>query len=90
MALRRSSLELAESLAGALGDQGFEESNLVPDGLQRRVDIAGLNHAEVPSVMMELAEMRNAEDAALIESEEGRQAYAEALRIGLSDWAEVQ
>lgn len=84
------SLELAESLAGALGNQGFEESNLVPDGLQRRTDIAGLNHAEVPSVMMELAEMRNAEDAALIESEEGRQAYAEALHIGLSDWAEVQ
>lgn len=40
--------------------------------------------------MTELAEMRNGEDAALIESEEGRQAYAEALRIGLSDWAEVQ
>lgn len=40
--------------------------------------------------MMELAEMRNAQDAALIESEQGRQAYAEALHIGLAYWAEAQ
>lgn len=82
------SLELAEVLAGALEGDGVEESNLVDEGPQQRADIAGLNWSEVPSVMIELAEMRSPEDAALIESEEGRQAYAAALHTGLSEWAE--
>jgi N-acetylmuramoyl-L-alanine amidase len=31
--------------------------------------------------------MRNAEEAALVESEEGRQRYAEAIVAGLRTWA---
>ena len=43
--------------------------------------------AERPAVLLELAEMRNPEEAAVAESPDGRQRYAEAVVDGLEQWA---
>jgi N-acetylmuramoyl-L-alanine amidase len=49
-----------------------------------RSDIAGLNLAQYPSVLVELGNMKNPADSALIESAEGRQKYAEAVVRGIA------
>ncbi|PMB99456.1 N-acetylmuramoyl-L-alanine amidase [Brevibacterium luteolum] len=70
----------------------FEDAEFAPnpaygkDGIVARTDIAGLNHAEVPAVMIECGEMRNRDEAKLMESEDGRQRYAEAIVTGLEDY----
>ncbi|WP_251151518.1 N-acetylmuramoyl-L-alanine amidase [Cellulosimicrobium sp. Marseille-Q4280] len=84
------SVALARELVAALGAAGFAPSSSVAgdDGpIQRRDDLATLNHAERPAVMLELGEMRNAEEAAVMASEGGRQRYADALATGLEAWA---
>lgn len=84
------SVALAHDLVAALGAAGFAPSSTVAadDGpLQRRADLATLNHAERPAVMLELGEMRNPDEAAVMESEEGRQRYADAVAAGITAWA---
>ncbi|WP_420114329.1 N-acetylmuramoyl-L-alanine amidase family protein [Pseudactinotalea sp.] len=82
------SLSLADDLLGALADGGFTPSTAVEDALSLRSDLATLNFARRPAVMLELGEMRNPDDAALMESEEGRQAYADAIAAGILTWTE--
>lgn len=81
------SRELAGHLLTALEDAGFSRSPDHPDGISLRSDIAGLNHAERPAVLLELGEMRNEEDAAVMSSPAGRQRFAEAIAEGLAAWA---
>jgi N-acetylmuramoyl-L-alanine amidase len=83
------SIALAHELVAALTAAGFAPSSSVAadDGpIQRRADLATLNHAERPAVMLELGEMRNSDEAAVMESEEGRQRYADALAAGITAW----
>jgi N-acetylmuramoyl-L-alanine amidase len=49
------------------------------DGLDFRSDLATLNLSNVPTVMVELGNMRNAADARLMTTPQGRAAYAAAL-----------
>ena len=57
----------------ALVAAGIQPSNYIgSDGLYGRADLAGLNLAEYPAVLVELGNMRNAEDAAQMESADGR------------------
>ena len=53
-------------------------------GLNPRSDIAGLNLAQYPSILVELGNMKNPADAALIETPEGRQKYADAVVRGIA------
>lgn len=82
------SLELATDLVEALTDAGLTPSTTVEDALSYRDDLATLNFARRPAVMLELGEMRNPDDAALMESEEGRQGYATAIADGVLEWAQ--
>jgi N-acetylmuramoyl-L-alanine amidase len=52
-------------------------------GLAERTDLGGLNLSNVPKVFVETGNMRNATDAALLESSEFRQREAQALAAGL-------
>jgi N-acetylmuramoyl-L-alanine amidase len=81
------SRKLAAGLLTALGEAGFTPSGSYAGALSERADLGTLNWAERPAVLLELAEMRNAEEAALTESPEGRQRYAEAIAAGLRSWA---
>ena len=82
----RPSLDLAGALTDALGEAGFTPSNTVEDALSYRDDLATLNFSRRPAVLLELGEMRNPGDAALMESEDGRQAYADAIVAGIREW----
>ncbi|UNX54702.1 N-acetylmuramoyl-L-alanine amidase [Georgenia sp. TF02-10] len=81
------SRELAAALLDALAAAGFPPSSLYPGALSERPDMATLNHSQRPAVLLELAEMRNPEEAALTESPEGRTRYAAAVVEGLRAWA---
>lgn len=81
------STALARSLAGALGDAGFAASTYRgEDGLDPRDDLAGLNHAEVPAALVECANMRNPDEAALVTTADGRARYAAAITEGIVRW----
>jgi N-acetylmuramoyl-L-alanine amidase len=84
------SRDLATHLLAALDGGGFSPSGSYAEALSERADLGTLNWAERPAVILELAEMRNAEEAALTESEEGRQRYAEAIAAGLRTWAQAR
>jgi N-acetylmuramoyl-L-alanine amidase len=56
------------------------------NGLQPRSDLAGLNLTTVPKVLIETANMRNASDAARLESAAWRQEAAAGLGRGLSQY----
>ncbi|MDP9167688.1 MAG: N-acetylmuramoyl-L-alanine amidase, partial [Actinomycetota bacterium] len=55
-------------------------------GLYPRADLAGLNLAQYPSVLVELGNMKNPADSALIESPDGRQKYADAVVHGIASF----
>ncbi|MFD6095445.1 N-acetylmuramoyl-L-alanine amidase [Nocardiopsis flavescens] len=80
------SLELAEDLR-----REYREGTDVPyadylaqDGLDERTDLGGLNMSTVPKVFLEAGNMRNAEDAALLEDPEWRERAADAIARGLA------
>jgi N-acetylmuramoyl-L-alanine amidase len=53
-------------------------------GLAERTDLGGLNLSNVPKVFIETGNMRNATDAALLESADFRRREAQALAVGLN------
>jgi N-acetylmuramoyl-L-alanine amidase len=77
--------EMKESLASS-----FPVATYVADGtgLDSRTDLATLNHSRIPTVLVELGNMRNDSDAGRMTTASGRTAYAEALVDGILAWAE--
>lgn len=70
---------------------GIPPANYIgTDGLKGRADLAGLNLAEYPSVLVELGNMKNTTDAALMESPAGRQRYADAVARGIASFLSSQ
>ena len=83
--IETESLDLAHVVRDALVDGGFAVSTYTgSDGIDVRTDLGTLNLADIPTVMVELGNMRDAGDAAEMESSSGQDAYAEALVAGIS------
>lgn len=79
------SRDLADAVITEMQAAGFPIS---PYGaITPRNDIAGLNFNQVPAALIELGEMRNAEEAAVMKTADGRQRYADALIAALIRWA---
>ena len=77
-------LELATDMRDALVAAGLAPSTYIGEnGLSGRADLAGLNLADCPAVLVETGNMRNADEAAEMETEEGRQRYADAITAGI-------
>ncbi|WP_052337002.1 N-acetylmuramoyl-L-alanine amidase [Nocardioides alkalitolerans] len=80
----------AAALASTLRDEllaaGFPTAPYVEGGLDERSDLGTLNLSQVPAAMVEMGNLRNADDAALLGSEEGQQAYADAIASGVVAW----
>ncbi len=77
-------VRLATALRDAMRDGGFRNSDYIGrDGLSARPDLAGLNLANRPTALVECANMRNATEAALVSSPEGRDRYATAIAAGV-------
>jgi N-acetylmuramoyl-L-alanine amidase len=74
------SLRLAEVVRDTLVDDGFATSTYAgSDGIDFRGDLGTLNLSDVPVVLVELGNMRDAGDAAMMTSADGRKDYASAL-----------
>jgi N-acetylmuramoyl-L-alanine amidase len=77
-------VQLAHTMRDALVQAGFHPSTyLGSDGLYGRDDLAGLNLAQYPAVLVELGNMKNADEAARIESADGQAKYAAAVTQGI-------
>ena len=77
---RTLAADLRDGLAGA----GFPTSTYIGrDGLSPRTDLAGLNLATRPAALVECANMRNAQEAAVVRSAAGRGRYAAAIADGI-------
>ncbi|MDR3655375.1 MAG: Rv3717 family N-acetylmuramoyl-L-alanine amidase [Mycobacterium sp.] len=77
-------VQLAQTMRDALVQAGFQPSNYIGiDGLNGRDDLAGLNLAKYPAVLVELGNMNNSTDAARMESADGQQKYAAAVTQGI-------
>ncbi|GHC96045.1 hypothetical protein GCM10007079_48160 [Nocardiopsis terrae] len=59
---------------------------LAEEGLDERTDLGGLNLSTVPKVFLEAGNMRNAEDAELLEDPEWREHAADAIARGLATY----
>ncbi|MGL5825635.1 MAG: N-acetylmuramoyl-L-alanine amidase [Nocardioides sp.] len=77
----RPSKRLARVVRATLTDRGFMRADYLAgaDGLDFRSDLATLNLSDVPTVLVEAGNMRNAGDAAQMTSSAGRKRYAKAL-----------
>jgi N-acetylmuramoyl-L-alanine amidase len=73
---RRAAVAVRDGLMGA----GFVPATYRGDqGLDERTDLGTLNRADVPAVMLEAGNLRNAGDAALLTDPAGRARLADAL-----------
>lgn len=77
----RSSRRLALDTRSALRGVGLQVANYTAggDGLDFRSDLATLNLSNVPTVMVELGNMRNRKDARFMRSRHGESTYARGL-----------
>ncbi|WP_407689477.1 Rv3717 family N-acetylmuramoyl-L-alanine amidase [Mycobacterium sp. HUMS_1102779] len=77
-------VRLAHTMRDALAQAGFHPATYIgSDGLYGRGDLAGLNFADYPAVLVELGNMKNADDAARMQSPDGRARYAAAVTAGI-------
>jgi len=78
------SVQLARTMRDALVQAGLHPATYIgSDGLYGRADLAGLNLAQYPAVLVELGNMKNADDAARMENADGRKVYADAVTAGI-------
>lgn len=82
----KASAALATSIGTSMGRTFTPNRAYGKDAISRRPDLAGLNNASVPAVIVECGEMRNPEEAKLMESKSGQKKYAAALFRGIVDW----
>ena len=77
-------VQLATVMRNTLAASGLPESTYIgSNGLYGRADLAGLNLAEYPAILVELGNMKNADDAAAMETPGGRTNYAAAVTDGI-------
>ena len=79
------SVQYARTMRDQLVASGIPPSNYIAqNGLYGRADLAGLNLAEYPSILVECGNMKNAVDSSWMESPEGQEKYADALVRGVA------
>lgn len=77
-------VQLAHVMRDSLVSSGLQEANYIgSEGLYGRADLAGLNLAEYPAILVELGNMKNGDDAARMRSADGRTNYAAAVTDGI-------
>jgi N-acetylmuramoyl-L-alanine amidase len=80
-------VQLARTMRDQLVASGLQPSTYRgTDGLYGRSDLAGLNLAQYPSILIEMGNMKNADDAAQLTSVDARSRYAAAVAQGVADY----
>ncbi|WP_113963354.1 Rv3717 family N-acetylmuramoyl-L-alanine amidase [Mycobacterium shimoidei] len=79
------SVQFARIMRDQLQGSGIPPANYIgKDGLYGRSDLAGLNLAQYPSVLVECGNMKNPADSVLMTTPAGRQKYADAVVKGIA------
>lgn len=86
----RDSRRLADSMIDGMRRAGAVPTTYLSSPLSIRTDQSTLNFADVPTVIVELGNMRNRSEARLMSTASGQQAYAEQLAAGISRYCEVR
>ena len=82
-----SSARLARSVRAGLLGVGLPIANYYTStGIKTRTDFATFNFSDIPTVMVELGNMKNAGDAARMKLASGRSRYAAGLVAGIRDF----
>lgn len=78
---------LAEDVRDGLVDGGWVVSTYRGrEGIDVRSDLGTLNHSDIPAVMVELGNMRDDDEGAVMASAAGQRRYARALVAGVRTW----
>jgi N-acetylmuramoyl-L-alanine amidase len=86
-AQRGPAMQLASVMRNALVAGQFQPSTYIgTDGMYGRADLAGLNLADYPAILVELGNMKNSGEGAQMESADGRARYAAAVTQGIVDY----
>jgi N-acetylmuramoyl-L-alanine amidase len=82
-------VRLAQVMASQLAASGLTPSTYRgTNGLYGRADLAGLNLAAYPSILIEVGNMKNQQEAAVMATPEGRAQYASAVVKGITAYLE--
>ena len=85
------SVKFAQMMRDQLVGSGIPAANYIgSNGLYGRSDLSGLNLARYPSILVEMGNMKNPADSALMESPEGRQKFADAVVKGIAAYLATQ
>lgn len=85
--IAKASRRLAVAVRDALVDERFRPSSYRGvRGIDVRGDLGTLNLSDVPAVMVELGNMRDADEAAVMESRAGQRRYGRALAVAARDF----
>ena len=85
------SVRFAQTMRDQLVASGIPAANYIgTNGLDARADIAGLNLAQYPSILVECGNMKNPADSALMKTPEGQQKYADAVVKGIVAFLSTQ
>jgi N-acetylmuramoyl-L-alanine amidase len=86
--IAKPSKRLALAALEALTGKGFSVANYIAggDGLDPRTDLGTLNLSDIPTVMVELGNMRDSGDASVMTSTTGQKRYARALAVAVRDF----
>jgi len=77
-------VQLASAMHDSLLAAGLEPSTYIgSNAMYGRPDLAGLNLAQYPAILVELGNMKNGDEAAQMESADGRARYADAVTAGI-------
>jgi N-acetylmuramoyl-L-alanine amidase len=78
-------MRFAQTMRDQLAASGMQPSTYRgTSGLYGRADLAGLNLAQYPSILIEMGNMKNSADAAELASPEVRAHYAAAVTQGIA------
>lgn len=77
-------VQLAQTMRDALVAAGLQPATYIGSGgLYGRADLAGLNLAQYPAILVEIGNMKNPDEAAQMKSPDGRTKYAAAITQGI-------
>ena len=77
---------LAKAMISGMTKAGAPPSNYIRDQLMISTNTTGLNFSDVPTVTVELGNMRNAADARLMTPTSGQRSYARWLLAGIDSY----
>lgn len=82
----REDRRLAADMVSGMAQAGAPPANYVRDQLMIRSDQSTLNFSDVPTVIVELGNMRNTRDARRMSTNSGQRQYAEWLMAGIEQY----